>query len=147
MTRFVLTAAFASGLLFTAAPTQAAARCAPVQLAVSGGSKAFTTAFALKSKAFRATSVNFAKAYAKACADGLLKTRNLPSRVVLLNAPDANVASIYKSGGRTVIEYWFFGHDGRAHVPNIDELREAIFCDVRGATQAEQEESGRCLPD
>ena len=142
------TAALTAAFLFVTTPAHAApARCAPVSLAMSGGPKSFTTAFSPTSKAFKSTSANFARAYTKACADGLLKSDRLPSRLVLRNAPEANVASIYPSNGRTVLEYYFVTADGRRHVPDVDELREAIFCNLRGATQAEQEESGRCLPD
>jgi len=143
-----LTAAMAAAFMFVATPAHAAtARCAPVSLALAGGPKSFTTAFAPKSKAFKSTSANFARAYAKACADGLLKPRDIPSRLVLHNAPEANVASIYVSGGRTVLEYYFITPDGRRHVPGVEVLHEAIYCSVRGATPQEEEESGRCLPD
>jgi len=138
----------ATAFLFVAAPTHAAtARCAPVSLSVAGGAKAFTTVFAPSSKAFKTTSANFAKAYAKACADGLLESEKLPSRLMLRNAPEANVASIYPSEGRTVLEFHFITPDGALHIPGVDDLHEAIFCSVRGATAQEEEESGRCLPD
>jgi hypothetical protein len=144
----LLTAALATASLFVGVPAHAAtARCAPISLAVSGGPKSFTTAFAPKSKAFNATSANFARAYAKACAGGLLKSGKLPDRLVLHNAPEANVASIYSNNGRTVLEYYFITPDGRRHVPDVAELHEAIYCSVRGATPQEEEESGRCLPD
>jgi len=118
-------------------------RCAPVDLAVAP--KSMPTAFS--AALVRRTSANFARAYARACAEGLIKGRPLPRRVFLLNAPAANVASIYRSGNRTVLEYWFVTDDGKAHMPSVDDLHEAIYCAVRGASEAEQEESGRCLPD
>jgi hypothetical protein len=139
MIRIVL----ASLLIVFGAAANAAPKCAPVSLAASGGSKPF----AAKSSAFRTTAANFAKAYSKACAGGLLEKRPLPSRLFLLNAPNANIASIYKSGGRMVLEYPFLDSDRRTHVPDAAELHEAIFCSVHGASQKEQEESGRCLPD
>ena len=140
-------AAIAAAFLFVAAPAPAAtARCAPVSLALPGGPKLFTTAFSSNSTAFQSTSANFAKAYAKACVDGLLIPGKLASRLVLRNAPEANAASIYASHGRTVLEYYFVTPDGRKHVPDVVELREAIYCAVKGAT-AKEEESGRCLPD
>src|SRR5947208_15771818 len=107
-------------LLFLATPAAATINCPPVNLAVSG-SKAFTKAFAPASPAMRKTSANFAQAYARACAEGLLKAKPLtPSgRLVLVNAPDANMGSIYSTGGRTVFEYWFVSHDGREHVPRV----------------------------
>jgi len=134
-------------LLLLAAPASAH-NCPPVNLAVSG-SKAFTKAFAPVSPAMRKTSANFAQAYIKACAEGLLKAKPLtPSgRLVLVNAPDANMGSIYSTGGRTVFEYWFVTHDGRAHAPSAGQIHEAIYCATVGASPKEQEESGRCLPD
>ena len=146
--QILCTTPLAAAFLFVATPAHAAtARCAPVTLAMSGGPKSFTTAFAPKSTSFKSTSANFARAYAKACADGLLKPRKLASRLVLHNAPEANVASIYVSGGRTVLEYYFITPDDRRHVPDVAELHEAIYCSLRGATPKEEEESGRCLPD
>ena len=148
MIAIICTAAFAAAFLCVALPAPAAtARCPQVGLAVSGEPRPFTTAFAPQSKAFKSTTANFAKAYAKACADGLLKTTELPRRVMLHNAPEANVASIYLNRGRTVLEYYFVTDDGRRHVPDADELHEAIFCSVRSATPQEEETSGRCLPD
>ena len=97
----------------------------------------------------RKTSANFAQAYARACAEGLLKAKPLtPSgRLVLVNAPDANMGSIYPSGGRTMFEYWFLTHDGRTHLPSAGQIHEAIYCATIGASAKEQEDSGRCLPD
>ena len=97
----------------------------------------------------RKTSANFAQAYTRACAEGLLKAKPLTrsGRVVLVNAPDANMGSIYSTGGRTVFEYWFVTHDGRAHVPNAGQIHETIYCATAGASRAEQQDSGRCLPD
>jgi putative methionine-R-sulfoxide reductase with GAF domain len=105
-------------------------------------------------KLVQQTSGNFAKAYAKACAEGLIKKKPLVTakganagRLFLHNAPEANVASIYLDGGRMLLEYPFVSADRKAHVPTTDELHEAIFCAVHGASEKEQEESGRCLPD
>ena len=124
----------------------ASAQCPPVQLTVG---KDIPAKFAPKSRPFAQTSANFSKAYAAACAEGLVRKKKLaPSRrITLHNAPDANIASIYDSGGRTLLEYWFVTHDGKAHVPAVKELHEAIYCAVHGASEKEQEESGRCLPD
>ena len=121
----------------------AAAQCAPVQLAIPPGS--LFTPFG--SAHLRRTSANFAKAYAQACREGLINGRPLPARVYLHNAPEANTASIYRSGKLMLLEYWFVTGDGRAHVPAVDDLHEAIYCAVHGASAKEQEESGRCLPD
>lgn len=147
--------AIALSLLITA-PVVAAkpARCAPVSLAVSGGPKPFLAKYSAKSPAFAQTSANFAKAYAKACAEGLLKARPLipvngagAGKLFLLNAPEANVASIYAGNGRMLLEYPFVADFGKANVPSADDLHEAIYCSVHGASEKEQEESGRCLPD
>jgi hypothetical protein len=147
--------AIAAGLVF-AAPASAAspAKCAPVSLALSGGAKPFTTKYSAKSPAFTQTSVNFAKAYAKACAAGLLKKKSLihadakdKTHLILLNAPEANIASIYLHNGKMLLEYPFVTDFGKANVPSADDLHEAIYCAVHGASEKEQEESGRCLPD
>lgn len=121
--------------------------CVPVDLTVDGNSKTFIAKFARNSDGFSRTAENFGKAYARACREGLLKARPLVSsldqrHLFLLNAPDANVASIYNTGKRTVLEYPF-----EANVPSADELHEAIYCAVHGATKSEEEKEGRCLPD
>jgi hypothetical protein len=135
-------------LLLLAAPAAGLPKCPPVSL-VATGSKAFTKAFAPTSPAFKKTSADFAEAYAKACAEGLPKAKPLsPSgRLFLINAPDANMGSIYTTNGRTIFEYWFLTHDGRAHVPSAGQIHEAIYCATVGASAKEREESGRCLPD
>ncbi len=46
-----------------------------------------------------------------------------------------------------VLEYPFLTADGATHVPSTSEFGEAIFCTVHGASQQEEEASGRCLPD
>ena len=146
--------AIALGLLIAPpAVSGSPARCAPVGLALSGP-KSFTAKFSAKSAAFARTTANFAKAYAKACAEGLLKARPLipvnganAGKLFLVNAPDANVAAIYPGSGRMVLEYWFVDHKGKANAPAVNELHEAIYCAVHGASEKEQEESGRCLPD
>ena len=121
-------------LLLLATPAAAAHHCPPVSLAISG-SKPFAKAYAPASLAMRKTSANFAQAYTKACAEGLLKAKPLtPSgRLVLVNAPDANMGSIYAMGGRTMFEFWFVTHDDRAHVPSAGQIHEAIYCATVGA--------------
>jgi hypothetical protein len=103
------------------------------------------------------TKGNFANAFQSACAKGLLKATPLidpkasdQGHLFLVNAPEANVASIYLSevdGSRMVLEYPFLTTDGKTQVPSPGELEEAIYCAVRGATAEEQESSGRCLVD
>jgi len=118
-------------------------------------------AFAPEATALSRTNANFAAAYGRACAQGLLRGRSLidagaqPDRLFLRNAPDANVASIYLDGDegapaaarRMVLEYPFLTADGAVHVPGTEELGEAISCHVQGASAEESEETGRCLPD
>ncbi len=125
------------------------AQCAPVDLTVAGNSKAFIAKFARNSDGFFTTAENFGKAYARACREGLLKARPLVGtksadrrHLFLLNAPNSNVASIYDTDARSVLEYHF-----DTGAPSTDELYEAIYCAVHGAMTKVDEESGRCLPD
>jgi hypothetical protein len=134
------------GLILLAALATPPAHCPPVSVAVAKGMPpAFSARFVGQASA------NFAKAYAKACGEGLLKKKALVTakdkHLFLSNAPEANIASIYKSGGRMVLEFPFVSEDRKANVPSVDDLHEAIFCAVHGASAKEQEESGRCLPD
>ena len=74
---------------------------------------------------------------------------------MLANAPEANVASIHldtrgdvpADAHHTLLEYPFVDKGKNARIPSVDELREAIHCRTVGATEAEEESSGRCLPD
>jgi hypothetical protein len=119
-------------------------------------------AFAPGTVPFRRLEANFATAYRSACDRGVLRGRALieagtaeRDRLRIKNAPDANVASIYLDGAEgtppsrrhMVLEYPFLATDGTTHLPSESELAEAIFCAVQGASQREEEESGRCLPD
>jgi hypothetical protein len=123
-------------LLLVAAP------CPPVQVTAAGKPAA------LNAKLVGQVSANFARAYAKACSEGLMKKPLAAGgKLFLVNAPDANVASIYTSGRKSVLEYWFVTHDGKRHLPSVKDLHEAIYCAAHGASAKEQEESGRCLPD
>jgi hypothetical protein len=128
----------------------AGARCAAPTLAMADNAQ-------LQSALMDETGVNFATAFKSACDKGLLTDKLLidpkatdQARIFLVNAPEANVASIYLSdvdGSRMVLEYPFLTIDGKSQVPSADELEEAIYCTVRGATPQEQEASGRCLVD
>jgi hypothetical protein len=131
-------------LAFLALAAAAPAHCAPVELALA--EKQMPPTF--RGKPFRETSANFSKAYARACALGLLKAKPLIAsrRLFLINAPDANAASIYPENGRTVLEFPFVT-GGKVNVPSVSDLQEAIYCAVHGASAKEQQESGRCLPD
>ena len=129
---------------------QAADKCAPPALALANGAQ-------LASQPMEETKAHFANAYEAACGKGLLTDKALidpkaadKGTLFLINAPEANVASIYLSevdGNRMVLEYPFLTTDGKTQVPSVDELGEAIYCAVHGATAEEQESSGRCLVD
>ena len=132
-----------------AAAKQPAGNCTPPALALANGDRA------PESEQLKETEANFATAYKRSC--GLLKDKSLidpqaadKGELLLVNAPEANVASIYLSeidGNRMVLEYPFLTTDGKSQVPSAGELEEAIYCNVHGATPEEQEESGRCLVD
>jgi len=128
--------------ILAASPTH----CAPVELSIAGSPRTFVSQFARNSDGFRKTAANFSKAYARACAEGLIKGQPLPPTLYLFNAPDANDASIYRSGKAMLLEYPFVS-GGKVNVPSVDDLHEAIFCAVQGASVKEQEETGRCLVD
>jgi hypothetical protein len=129
---------------------QAAADCAPPALAMADSTQ-------LQSAPMDETRANFVTAFNSACTKGLLSEKPLidpkatdQKQIFLINAPDANVASIYLSdvdGSRMVLEYPFLTTDGKSQVPSASELEEAIYCNVVGATPEEQEASGRCLVD
>jgi hypothetical protein len=128
----------------------AAEKCAPLTLAMADNAQ-------LASALMDETKANFATAFKRACGKGLLTEKPLidpkatdQGKLFLINAPEANVASIYLSGvdgSRMVLEYPFLTTDGKTQVPSADELEEAIYCAVVGATPEEQESTGRCLVD
>ena len=129
---------------------QDANQCIPPMLALAGGAQ-------LASQPMEETKAHFADAYEIACAKGLLKDKPLidakaadQGKLFLINAPDANVASIYLSevdANKMLLEYPFLTTDGKTQVPSTEELEEAIYCAVHGASQQEQESSGRCMVD
>ena len=137
--------------------------CAPAPtLALSDDFADPRHAFAPGTAAFRQLEADFAAAYRNACEGGVLRGHPLIAagaaergRLRLKNAPDANIASIYLDGEEgapaaqrhMVLEYPFLTADGATRTPSAAELGEAIFCAVQGASQHEEEESGRCLPD
>ena len=137
-------------LIFFLALAAAPAHCAPVEVVLRRKDvpARFTAQLVHK------TTANFGKAYKQACAAGMLKSRPLipvnganAGKLFLFNAPSANDASIYPGEGRMVLEYPCVESDGKVSVPDAAELKEAIFCAVVGASDKEQEESGRCLTD
>ena len=98
---------------------------------------------------------NFRVAFDKACAenlfeDGYLTDERAFDRSVLhvVGANEANVASIYfaPSGAppTTMMEVPF---GDPPQIPSAEELHETIYCWTKGATEEEQETTGRCLPD
>jgi len=148
------------------APKAAAAPasdCAPEpKLALARGFADPRKAFAPDAPAFRQTQAHFDAAWRKACASGVLRGHPLmdpkaaqPDTLFLKNAPDANDAAFYRDGDDNgpaadrvmVLEYFFLTADGAIHVPSADDLGEAIFCAAQGASEKEQEETGRCLVD
>lgn len=120
----------------------------------------FAARFARGSDARRKTEAAARTGFRSACAKGLLHGDTIPKlsgvsvrRLLLENWPDANVALIEAdqltggTGWRLMLGYPFVASDGSVNVPTAEEIEEAIYCAVRGATEQEQEESGRCLPD
>lgn len=99
---------------------------------------------------------NFRVAFDKACAGKLFAKQPLmdadsPDKTTLfvLHAPEANVTSIYLGTAagpppRMLIESPF---GSPPQIPSVEDLHESIYCAVVGATEEEQETSGRCLPD
>ena len=110
--------------------------------------------FAVGTEARTKLDANFTVALAQACAEGLMaktplvdpcsKQKNL---LLIANAPNANIASIYFNDGATWMEGPFFADGQHVQVPGPEALKEAIYCHTVGATEQEEETSGRCLPD
>ena len=135
----------------TVASAVAPRDCKAPTLAMAGEAQS------LKSDQLKEAQANFETAYQKSCTDKLLAAKPLvdpkaadQEHIFLVNAPEANVASIYLSevdGSRMVLEYPFLTTDGKSQVPSAAELEEAIYCAVVGATSEEQESTGRCLVD
>jgi hypothetical protein len=110
--------------------------------------------FAVGTQARTKLDANFTVAIAQACAEGLMaKTPLIDPRskekntLFIANAPNANIASIYFNEGATWMEGPFFADGQHVQVPGPDAIKEAIYCHTVGATEQEQETTGRCLPD
>ena len=97
---------------------------------------------------------NWTAAVDRACAEKLAgdKPLNHPDvlgpMLLLFQAPEANIVSIYLNDRRKperMVMEGPFGTPPKA--PSAEELHEAIYCSVKGATPEEEEQSGRCLPD
>ncbi|MGI8706480.1 MAG: hypothetical protein ACR2JJ_11960 [Sphingomicrobium sp.] len=97
----------------------------------------------------------FQAAFDRACREGLFADLPLvdpqsfdPSTLFVMNAPEANVTSIYfglSAAPPSMLLESRFGSPPQ--IPSADDLHEAMYCAVHGATPQEEEESGRCLPD
>lgn len=110
--------------------------------------------FAVGTEARTRLDENFTVAIAQACAEGLMAKQPLVdprskerTTLFIANAPNANIASIYFKDGATWFEGPFFADGQHVQVPGPGAIKEAIFCHTVGATEQEQETSGRCLPD
>lgn len=149
--------ASASGSAAATASSDAA--CAPVKLDVSAAHFAQGSDNFAEGKPGRTRiAENFAKAYAAACAEGMLAKKPLvdprsahKDTLFIANAPEANEGYIrFDEAGQpqeTLIEGPFVDGEGHVQVPGADAIKEAIYCYAVGATDKEQEESGRCLID
>ena len=98
---------------------------------------------------------NFRVALDKACTEGLLANGPLvderayvKNTIFVMNAPEANVTSLYfgpSAAPPAMLLESPFGDPPQ--IPSAEDLHEAIYCMTKGATEQEQETSGRCLPD
>ncbi len=98
---------------------------------------------------------NFRIALDKACTEGLLEgdlivdeRAYVKDTIFVMNAPEANVTSLYfgpSAAPPAMLLESPFGDPPQ--VPSVEDLHEAIYCWTKGATDEEQETSGRCLPD
>jgi len=144
-------------LFALAAPAEAAnVNCVAPGIASHTGTAAFLTAFEPVAEEAEA---NIREGFRRACAEGLryeeiviTDPERPPYLLHLHNSPEGNVATLAEdlltSGERwLVLEYPFVASDGSVNVPSPEEIHEAIYCAIRGATEQEQQESGRCLPD
>ena len=115
----------------------------------------FNDAKRLSAKDRAAFTENFRVAFDKACTEGLMGSEPLvewgaavKDTIFVLDAPEANVTSLYfappGSVQRMLLESPF---GDPPQVPSVEDLHEAIYCWTKGATEEEQETSGRCLPD
>ena len=142
------------------APGAGPAACAIPIVQVPAPDNNFAAKFADGSALRKRAEANVAAAFRSACAKGLLAGATIPKlegvstrQLFLENWPDANVASIEAdqltggTGWRLMLGYPFVASDGSVNVPSAEEIEEAIYCAVGGATEQEQAETGRCLPD
>ena len=162
MPMIILVSWLITALIAPAQPAQESTphgQCAVPAIEVAEADEALRGAFAPGSANYKEIARSLEKAFLRSCEKTVLKPSNLqkfeemdPTQLFLVNAPNANIASIYwraKLMGQTrlVLEYPFVTEDGSVNVPTGEEIEEAIYCAVKGATSEEQETSGRCLPD
>jgi hypothetical protein len=98
---------------------------------------------------------NFRIALDQACSEGLLEGEPIvderayvKNTIFVMNAPEANVTSLYfgpSAAPPAMLLESPFGEPPR--VPSAEELHEAMYCWLKGATPEEEETTGRCLPD
>lgn len=142
---FLLTIGAALPAVAAAAPPPAAvggARAcgAAPKLAVPANFPDPRRIFTPAGRSFRLLETRFAAAHGRVCRSRLLRWPLL-GPLLLKNAPDANTTSIYRDeeegegprSGPLVIEHPFIGHDGRAAIPSVEELRSAILCSAHNA--------------
>ena len=133
--------------------------CPVPTVGLARADEAMTARYADGSPALRALEANVGKAFRSACAKGLIRGERVAQlsgassrRIFLENWPDANVASLeadqLRDGNwRLVLGYAFVASDGKVNLIKAEEIEEAIYCAVKGATKKEMKESGRCLVD
>lgn len=140
----------------SAAPSQSACAPAPRLLLAKLNFGANAAKFADGTPEWTKLEANFTSAYQAACSSGWLAKKPLvdlrakpKDSLTVANAPEANTVSLYfeEEGGSMVLEYPFVDSGNKVSVPDVDTLKEAIYCTAVGATEKEQEESGRCLVD
>jgi hypothetical protein len=140
-------------------PAAAPAPCPIPELLPPEGSGPFEQAFASSTAAFRQTAASIRDGFRRACGKDLRVRSQFTDlseadakRIALENWPDANVPMLETSQRpdgtwRLMLGGPFLASDGSVNVPTAAEVEEAIFCAVKGASEEEQAESGRCLVD
>jgi hypothetical protein len=151
----ILWAALSAGAV---APAQK--NCVLPAVELEDGDPALGRHFAPASKRFANLQENVRAGFQRACDKGLIAGSNIAElqsvpmrRLWIENIPDGNVASLSAdqlpggTGWRLLLEHPFVASDGSVNVPSAVDIEEAIYCAVRGATEQDQQESGRCLVD
>jgi hypothetical protein len=155
-----------AGILIVSAALSAGAaaavkrNCVLPAVELEDGDPALGRHFAPASERFVKLQENVRAGFQRACDKGLIAGSNIAElqsvpmrRLWIENIPDGNVASLSAdqlpggTGWRLLLEHPFVASDGSVSVPSAADIEEAIHCAVRGATEQEQQESGRCLVD